>query len=100
MGGKMTLKMASSYPTFFAAAFPLCPAYAPSDEQIEEVLTANGIPLAPTEQTSELFYDCARASLDAEIFPVARNFARVMRAFNGDDIIEGLIRSLEDEPDR
>lgn len=71
-----------------------------SDEQIEEVLTANGIPLAPTEQTSELFYDCARASLDAEIFPVARNFARVMQAFNGDDIIEGLIRSLEDEPDR
>ena len=35
MGGKMTLKMASSYPDFFAAAFPLCPAYEPSDEQIE-----------------------------------------------------------------
>jgi predicted esterase len=35
MGGKMTLKMASSYPSFFAAAFPLCPAYAPSDAQIE-----------------------------------------------------------------
>ena len=35
MGGKMTLKMASSYPSFFAAAFPLCPAYEPSAEQIE-----------------------------------------------------------------
>ncbi|MBQ9552669.1 MAG: hypothetical protein IJU96_07880 [Clostridia bacterium] len=35
MGGKMTLKMASSYPSFFAAAFPLCPAYAPSDEQVD-----------------------------------------------------------------
>ena len=35
MGGKMTLKMASSYPAFFAAAFSLCPAYEPSDEQIE-----------------------------------------------------------------
>lgn len=35
MGGKMTIKMASSYPDFFAAAFPLCPAYAPSDAQIE-----------------------------------------------------------------
>ncbi len=34
MGGKMTLKMASSYPGFFAAAFPLCPAYEPSSEQI------------------------------------------------------------------
>ena len=71
-----------------------------SDEQTEDVLTSEEIPLAPTEETSELFYDCARASLDAEIFPVARNFARVMRSFNGDDIIEGLIRSLEDEPDR
>ena len=35
MGGKMTFKMASSYPDFFAAAFPLCPAYLPSEEQIE-----------------------------------------------------------------
>ncbi len=35
MGGKMTLKTASSYPDFFAAAFPLCPAYNPSDEQLE-----------------------------------------------------------------
>ncbi|MBR2732135.1 MAG: prolyl oligopeptidase family serine peptidase [Clostridia bacterium] len=34
MGGKMTLKMASSYPEFFAAAFPLCPAYTPSEDQI------------------------------------------------------------------
>ena len=31
----MTLKMASSYPDFFAAAFPLCPAYEPFDGQIE-----------------------------------------------------------------
>lgn len=35
MGGKMTLKMASSYPGYFAAAFPLCPAYEPTSEQIE-----------------------------------------------------------------
>ena len=35
MGGKMTIKMASSYPGYFAAVFPLCPAYAPSDEQIK-----------------------------------------------------------------
>ena len=35
MGGKMTLKMASSYPQFFAAAFPMCPAYQPSTEQLK-----------------------------------------------------------------
>lgn len=37
MGGKMTLKMATSYPDFFAAAFPMCPAYSPSDEQLEAI---------------------------------------------------------------
>lgn len=36
MGGKMTLKMAIAYPEMFAAAFPICPAWAP-----EEGLTAN-----------------------------------------------------------
>lgn len=71
-----------------------------SDEQLAEALEAQGIPLAPTEQTTELFYDCARASFDAEIFPVARTFAQIMRAFGSDDVITGVIRSLEDEPDR
>lgn len=37
MGGKMTLKMATSYPDFFAAAFPMCPAYNPTDEQLEAI---------------------------------------------------------------
>ncbi len=32
MGGKMTLKMAVAYPDFFAAAFPICPAWIPDRE--------------------------------------------------------------------
>lgn len=32
MGGKMTLKMAVAFPEMFAAAFPICPAWSPSDE--------------------------------------------------------------------
>lgn len=32
MGGKMTLKMAVAYPDFFAAAFPICPAWTPDKE--------------------------------------------------------------------
>lgn len=32
MGGKMTLKMAVAYPEFFAAAFPICPAWIPDEE--------------------------------------------------------------------
>ena len=33
MGGSMTVRMAESYPDFFAAAFPMCPAYASSAEE-------------------------------------------------------------------
>ena len=33
MGGKMTFKMAIAYPDFFAAAFPICPAWKPAAEQ-------------------------------------------------------------------
>lgn len=31
MGGKMTLKMAVAYPEFFAAIFPICPAWVPDE---------------------------------------------------------------------
>ncbi len=37
MGGKMTLKMAIAYPEMFAAAFPICPAWSPSDELISNL---------------------------------------------------------------
>lgn len=35
MGGKMTLKMAVAYPEMFAAAFPICPAWSPSESTLE-----------------------------------------------------------------
>ncbi len=35
MGGSMTVRMAESYPDFFAAAFPMCPAYASSEAEAE-----------------------------------------------------------------
>ena len=37
MGGKMTLKMAVAYPEMFAAAFPICPAWAPSDDAVKYI---------------------------------------------------------------
>ncbi len=37
MGGKMTLKMAIAYPEMFAAAFPICPAWSPTEELIEKI---------------------------------------------------------------
>ncbi len=37
MGGKMTLKMAVAYPEMFAAAFPICPAWSPSDDLCQKL---------------------------------------------------------------
>ncbi len=37
MGGKMTLTMAIAYPEMFAAAFPICPAWSPSEELLSEI---------------------------------------------------------------
>lgn len=37
MGGMMTFKMAASYPDMFAAAFPICPFYAVSDDEIKAI---------------------------------------------------------------
>lgn len=42
MGGKMTLKMAASYPNFFAAAFPICPAH---EFTAEELSTLGNMPI-------------------------------------------------------
>lgn len=37
MGGRMTYKMAVAYPEMFAAAFPICPAWCPSEEACEKI---------------------------------------------------------------
>lgn len=69
-----------------------------TEQEVERILEEHGIPIAPTEEMSGAFFDCARASLDAEIFPVARNFAQVMAGFTGDDVVLGMIRSIEPGP--
>ena len=38
MGGKMTLRMAMTYPSYFAAAFPLSPVYAPSNSELNNLI--------------------------------------------------------------
>lgn len=38
MGGKMTLRMAMTYPSFFAAAFPLSPVYAPTKSDLNNLI--------------------------------------------------------------
>ncbi len=50
MGGKMTYKMAIAYPEMFAAAFPICPAWSPSDELLEKIAD---IPIWLTSSTRD-----------------------------------------------
>lgn len=71
-----------------------------SQEQVVEVLEDAGVPLAPTQEVSQTFMECTRASLDAEVFPVAKNFAAVLGSFTSDDVVRAIIDSLEDAPDR
>ena len=71
-----------------------------SDAAIDKLLEEHGIPLAPTLQIAEIFSEAMRAALDAEIFPVAKSFLITLGTLNRDDVCFGVLRSLEDEPDR
>ena len=71
-----------------------------SPEDMERALAAEGIPFAPTKEVTHAFMKAAHVALDAEIFPVARDFMRVLGAISKDDVLFGVFRSLEDEPDR
>ena len=69
------------------------------EKQIEEALGKEDIPMAPTPRTSYILYDGAAASVDAEVFPVAREMLNILEALSGDDVIRGIRASLEREPD-
>lgn len=71
-----------------------------SDERIDELLSRRDIPVAPTAEVQRIIREGVQASLDAEVFPVAKSFVNVMGALSGDDVVLGIVRSLEDEPDR
>lgn len=67
--------------------------------QIEQELERQHIPLSPSERLAFLLYDCATASIDAEVFPVARDLMRALEILTGDDVIRCIRQSLEREPD-
>jgi tetratricopeptide (TPR) repeat protein len=71
-----------------------------SEEQVRAALAARDIAIAPTEEVSDVFFEGMRASLDAEIFPVAREFMTILGLMTHDDVYYGMLRSIEDEPDR
>lgn len=67
---------------------------------VDETLEAAGVPLAPTERVIGVLVEAAQASTDAEVFPVARSFATLLGALTGDDVMNGVVDSIEHEPDR
>lgn len=69
-------------------------------EQADSVLLAAGIPLAPTEAVAAALLEGARAATNAELFGVARDLTRSLCTLSRDDVTYGVLRSLEDEPDR
>ncbi len=69
-----------------------------TDAEAEQALRDENVPLAPTSEMSDAFLACTRASLDAEIFPIARNFAWVLGALSRSDILVGVLRSIEKDP--
>lgn len=69
-------------------------------KQVEKVLEEADVPLAPTEKVVGVLVEAAQAATDAEVFPVARSFATLLGALSGDDVMHGVVNSLEREPDR
>ena len=71
-----------------------------TEEQVRAALSARNIAIAPTEKVTEVFFEGMRASLDAEIFPIAKEFMTILGLMTHDDVYYGMLRSIEDEPDR
>ncbi len=68
-------------------------------DHADETLKRAGVSEIPTEEVVRLMHECLEASFDAEVFPVARSFANQLAALSGDDVMLGVIRSLEGVPD-
>ena len=71
-----------------------------TNEQVEQALAAERIPLAPTEEVATALTEATEATVDAERFGVARDVVRSLCSIMRSDVLYGVLRSLEDEPDR
>lgn len=71
-----------------------------SASEISATLSSRGIVEAPTQQVSRVFEECMRAAMDAELFPIARQFVKMFDEVTRDDVTFSILRSIEDAPDR
>lgn len=71
-----------------------------TEDQVRSALVAEDIPLAPTEEVGAVLLEASGAAIDAELFGVGRDLVRALCSVLRDDVVLGVYRSIEDEPDR
>ncbi len=69
-----------------------------SKKELREILKTQDIPPAPTPEIKHFVYEGTKASIDAGLFGVARNFASFLGILASDDVVMGIIRSIEKDP--
>ena len=69
----------------------------PRDE-VDEVLDAAGIPVAPREELLDQMEEALRAAVDANVFSVARSLLSLRLHYRPDDALVNVLRSLEVAP--
>jgi tetratricopeptide (TPR) repeat protein len=67
--------------------------------QTKAVLAQAHIPLAPTDQVADILVECAQASVNAGIFPAARQFTSILSLLSGDDVMAEMAASFEGDPE-
>ena len=68
-------------------------------DQLDQVLDSRDIPVAPVDEVRTSLEECTRAAVDAEVFPAARDLTQALGRLTADDVIWGIARSIEHEPD-
>ena len=71
-----------------------------TEDAAESALRGAQIPLSPTPETGEALLEATRAAVDAELFAPARDLLRSLCSVFRDDVLFGVLRSIEAEPDR
>ncbi len=71
-----------------------------SAEEAADALEEAGIPAAPTEKVGNTLVEATVAAMDTGLFGPARDLMRSLCSLVRDDVTFGVLRSLEDEPDR
>ena len=68
----------------------------PARDELDDVLRAAGVPLAPDGKVLDILVLAARKAVDAGVFPVGRSLLATRLNYKPDDALMGVYRSLLD----